>query len=71
MGCKESIQTNKITIPQNIIFFSLKIDFVLANNADPDEMLCYVVFMIEIERLARFAPTFEKSNCRHLINVYL
>ena len=67
MGRKESNQTNKITIPQNIVFLSLKIDFVLANNADPKGMLCYVVFMIEIELLAGVAPTcfffFEKSNC--------
>ena len=26
---------------KNIVFLSLKINFVLANSADPDEMPCY------------------------------
>ena len=33
--CIEGLQ---VIISQNIIFFSLKIEFVLANSADPDEM---------------------------------
>ena len=28
---------------KNIVFLSLKIDFVLANSADPDEMLLFTV----------------------------
>ena len=32
------IEGSRSGLPQNIAFHSLKIDFVLANSADPDEM---------------------------------
>ena len=32
------------SFPQNIVFISLKIDFVSANSVDPDEMLHYAAF---------------------------
>ena len=33
-----------IISPKNILFLSLKIDFILANSADPDEMPPYAAF---------------------------
>ena len=32
------IEGSKVIFPKNVVFLSLKIDFVLANYADPDEM---------------------------------
>ena len=32
------IKGSQVIISKNIVFLSLKIDFVLANSADPDEM---------------------------------
>ena len=31
-------EESKVIISKNIIFLSLKVDLVLANNADPDQM---------------------------------
>ena len=36
---------------QNIIFLSLKIDFVSANSTDPDEMSLYVAFHLGLHCL--------------------
>ena len=36
------------------IFFSLKMDFVLANSADPDEMLQYVAFHLGLHCLQKY-----------------
>ena len=59
MGRKETNQTNKTKVrkvyciyggvtgfnfQKNIVFLSLKMDLVVANNADPDEMLHYAAF---------------------------
>ena len=41
-------------IPQNIDFLSLKIDFVLANSADPDEMPHYVAFHLGLHCLSKY-----------------
>ena len=38
------IERLQIIISENIIFLSLKIDFVYANSADPDEMPHFVAF---------------------------
>ena len=32
------LRGHRLSFPKNIVFHSLKIAFVLANNADPDEM---------------------------------
>ena len=36
------------------IFLSLKIDFVLANSADPDEMLIYETFHLGLHCLLKY-----------------
>ena len=43
-----------IISPKNITFLSLKIDFVLANSADPDEMLHYAVFHLGLHCLPKY-----------------
>ena len=39
---------------KNIIFLSLKMDLVLANSADPDEMLHYAAFHLGLHCLPRY-----------------
>ena len=36
---------HRLQFPENVVFFSLKIDVVLANSADPDEMPPYAAFL--------------------------
>ena len=43
-----------IISPKNIKFFSLKIHFVLANNADPDEMLHNAAFHLGLHCLPKY-----------------
>ena len=38
-------------------FTSLKIDFILANNADPNEMLPYVAFHLGLHCLPKYMFT--------------
>ena len=38
----------------NIVFLSLKIDFVLANGANPDEMPTYVAFHLALHYLSKY-----------------
>ena len=38
------IERSQVINSKNIVFLSMKIDFVLANSTDPDEMLHYVAF---------------------------
>ena len=38
-----------------IVFFSLKIVFVLANSVDPDEMLDYAAFHLGLHCLSKYA----------------
>ena len=40
-----------VIISKNIVFLSLKIDFVLANSADPDEMPPYAAFHLGLHCL--------------------
>ena len=42
------IDGSQVTHTQNIVFLSLKIDFVLANSADPDEMSDHATFRLEL-----------------------
>ena len=35
------------TFPNDIVFLSLKIVFILANSVDPDEMMYYVAFHLQ------------------------
>ena len=37
---------HRLQFPENVVFFSLKIDVVLANSADPDEMPPYAAFFM-------------------------
>ena len=41
-------------IIKKYIFLSLKIDFALANSADPDEMPCYVAFHLGLYCLPKY-----------------
>ena len=43
-GALYILRGHRLKFPKNIVFLSLKIDFVLANSADPDEMLHNVAF---------------------------
>ena len=38
------IERSHVIVAKKILYSSLKIDFVLANSAGPDEMLYYVTF---------------------------
>ena len=38
------LRGHRLNFPQNIVFLYLKINFVLAISADPDEMLHYAAF---------------------------
>ena len=42
------IEGLQVIIPNDIVFFSLKMVFVLANSVDPDEMLHYATFHLEL-----------------------
>ena len=37
------LRNHRLLFPKDIVFFSLKINLVLANSAEPDKMLHYVV----------------------------
>ena len=43
-----------LSFQKNIVFLSLKIDFVLANSADPDEMLCFAAFHLGPQCLSKY-----------------
>ena len=43
-----------IISPQNIVFFSLRICFVLANSADPDEMPHNVAIYLGLHCLSKY-----------------
>ena len=47
------IEGSEVIISQKYIF-SVKIDFVLANSADPDEMQHYTVFHLGIQCLLKY-----------------
>ena len=48
------IEGSQIIISKKYCFLSLKIDFVLANNADPDEMPHYVAFHLGLHCLSKY-----------------
>ena len=48
------IKGSQIIISKNILFLTLKIDFVLANSADPDEMPHYASFHLDLQCLPRY-----------------
>ena len=48
------IEGSQVIIPKNIVFFSLKIDFILANSADPDEMPHYAAFHLGLLCLPKY-----------------
>ena len=43
-----------IISPKIIVFICLKIDFVFANSADPDEMLHYAAFHLGLHCLPKY-----------------
>ena len=45
------IEGFQVIISKNIMFLSLKIDFVIANSADPNEMPPYAAFHLDIHCL--------------------
>ena len=50
------IKGSQIIISKNtIVFFSLKIIFVLANSVDPDEMPHYAAFYLGLHCLPKYA----------------
>ena len=48
------IEWSKFIISENAVFFSLKIDFVLANNTDPDEMPQHASFHLDLHCLPKY-----------------
>ena len=48
------IEGSQVIISKNIVFLSLRIDFVLANSADPDEMPHYVAFHQGLHCLSKY-----------------
>ena len=48
------IEGSQVIISKNIEFLSLKIDFVLANSADPDEMPHYAAFHLGLHCLPKY-----------------
>ena len=48
------IEGSQVTIKKKIVFLSLKIGFVLANSADPDEMLHYAAFYLGLHCLPKY-----------------
>ena len=48
------IEWSHAIISINTIFLSLKIDFVLANSTDPDEMPHYSAFHLGLQCLPKF-----------------
>ena len=48
------IEGSKVIISKSIIFLSLKIDFVLANSADPGEMQHYGAFHLGLHCLPKY-----------------
>ena len=48
------LRGNRLSFTQNIIFLSLKIDFVLANSADPGEMSPYVEFHLDFHIMPKY-----------------
>ena len=45
---------HRLQFQKNIIFLSLKIDFVLANSIDPDEMPHYAAFHLGLHCLPMY-----------------
>ena len=48
------IEGSQVIISKNIIFLSLKIDFVIANSVDPDEMPHYVAFHLGLQCSSKY-----------------
>ena len=47
-------RTLRISFLNTVVFLSLKIDFVLANSADPDEMSCSEAFHLSLHCLQKY-----------------
>ena len=45
---------SQVIFPKSIVFLSFKIDFVLANRADPNKMLHYAAFHLGLHCLPKY-----------------
>ena len=43
-----------VNFPNNIVFLSLEVDFVLANSTNPDEMLYYAAFHLGLYCMPKY-----------------
>ena len=50
-----SIEGSQVIISENIVFLTLKIDFVLAISADPDEMPHNASFHLSLHCLPKYS----------------
>ena len=48
------LRGHRLYFEKNIVFLSLKINIVLANSADPDEMLHYAPFQLGLHCLLKY-----------------
>ena len=48
------LRGHRLLFPKHIVFLSLKIDFALANSADPDEMPPCVAFHLGLPCLSKY-----------------
>ena len=48
------MEGSQIIISKNIVFLSLKIDFVLANSEDPNEMLHHAAFHLGLRCFSKY-----------------
>ena len=48
-------ERSRVIISKNIVFLSLKIDLVVANSADPDEMTLYATFHLVLHCLPYYS----------------
>ena len=46
--------SSQVIIFKNIVFYSLKIDFDLANSVNPDKILYYMTFHLGLHCLPRY-----------------
>ena len=48
------IEGSRVIISKNILFLSMKIEFVLANSTDPEEMSHHVAFLLGLHCLPKY-----------------
>ena len=63
------IEGLQVILFKNIIFISLKIDFVLANSAEPDEMPHYAAFHLGLYCLPKYLLSWMKVEISKILNL--